>query len=99
MSMKVDDNGRPKLSASFGEIEWGPKARGWSQSTSRLSAEQWRIITAEATARSNKLAQGDPNGEDNGEIDPRRILDLYILKCCLAHRFRPFFNFIYSYQS
>jgi hypothetical protein len=76
MSMKVADNGRSKLSALFGEMEWGPKARGWSQSTSRLSAEQWRIITAEATARSNKLAQGDPNSEDNGEIDPRGMLEL-----------------------
>ena len=76
MSMKVDDNGRPKLSASFGEIEWGPKAHSWSQSTSRLSAEQWRIITAEATACSNKLAQDDPNGEDNGEVDPHGMLEL-----------------------
>jgi hypothetical protein len=74
--MKMDDNGRRKLSALFGEMEWGPKARGWSQSTSRLSTEQWRIITAEATARSNKLAQDDPNGEDNGEVDPHGMLEL-----------------------
>ncbi len=76
MSMKVDDNRRPKLLASFGEIEWGPKACSWSQSMSRLSAEQWRIITTEATTRSNKLAQGDPNGEDNREVDPCGMLEL-----------------------
>jgi hypothetical protein len=53
--MKMDNNGMHKLSALFGEMEWGPKACSWSQSMSRLSAEQWRIITVKATACSNKL--------------------------------------------
>jgi hypothetical protein len=62
----------------FGEMEWGPKARGWSQSTSRLTVEQWRAITAEATIRSKKLPQDDANGKDApGEVvDPCAMLEL-----------------------
>jgi hypothetical protein len=76
MSMKVDKNGKRKLAAPFGEMEWGPKARGWSQSTSRLSPEQWRAITAEATVRSKKLPQDEANGEDAPDVDPRAVLEL-----------------------
>ena len=74
--MKMDENGRRKLAAQFGEMEWGPKARGWSQSTKRLSAEQWRLIDADATVRSKKLPQDEANGEDGSEVDPRAVLDL-----------------------
>ena len=76
MSMKMDKNGKRKLAAPFGEIEWGPKARGWSQATSRLSSEQWKAITAEATVRSKKLPQDDANGEDTMDVDPRAMLEL-----------------------
>ena len=76
MSMKMDENGKHKLAALFGEMEWGPKARGWSQATSRLTAEQWRAITAEATIRSKKLPQDEANGDDATEVDPRAMLEL-----------------------
>ncbi len=74
--MKTEDDGRPKLAALFGELEWGPKARGWSQSTSRLTSEQWRMITAEATARSKKLIQSKAYSEETGEVDPHAVLEL-----------------------
>lgn len=76
MSMKMDENGKRKLAALFGEMEWGPKARGWAQSTSRLTPEQWRSITTEATARGKKLPQDEANGEDIPEGDPRAVLEL-----------------------
>lgn len=76
MSTKMDENGKRKLAALFGEMEWGPKARGWSQSTSRLTTEQWRLITAEATIRSKKLPQDEANGEESPEVDPRATLEL-----------------------
>ena len=76
MSMKLDENGKCRLSASFGEMEWGPKARGWSQSTNRLTADQWKVITAEATSRSKKLPQDDASGKENPEVDPRAVLEL-----------------------
>jgi hypothetical protein len=62
----------------FGEMEWGPKARRWSQSTSRLTVEQWRAITAEATICSKKLPQDDANGKDASEevVDPHAMLEL-----------------------
>jgi hypothetical protein len=74
--MKMDENGKRKLAAQFGEMEWGPKARGWSQAASRLSIEQWRLIDAEATMRSKKLPQDEANGEDGSKIDPRAVLEL-----------------------
>ena len=73
--MKTDENGKRKLAALFREMEWGPKARGWSQSTNRLSAEQWRAIAAEATMFGNKLPQDDAS-EDAPEVDPRAVLEL-----------------------
>lgn len=76
MSMKMDDNGKRRLAAPFGEMEWGPKARGWSQATIRLTAEQWKAITTEATIRSKKLPQDEANGEDASEVDPRAVLEL-----------------------
>ena len=76
MSMKMDENGKRKLAALFGEMEWGPKARRWSQSTSRLTAEQWRAITAEATIHSKKLLQDDANADEAGEVDPCAMLEL-----------------------
>lgn len=72
----MGENGKCKLVALFGELEWGPRARAWSQSTIRLTGEQWRSITAEATARSKKLPQDEANGEDNPEVDPRSVLEL-----------------------
>ena len=72
----MDDNGRRKLAASFGETEWGPKTRGWSQSTSRLSDEQWMAITTEATARVKGLPQDEPNDEGSQEVDLRAVLEL-----------------------
>jgi hypothetical protein len=75
MSMKMDENGKCKLAALFGEMEWGPKARGWSQSTYKLNAEQWRLITAEATQRSKNLPQDEANGEDT-EVDMRGMIEL-----------------------
>jgi hypothetical protein len=74
--MTTDESGRRRLAAQFGEMEWGSKSRGWSQSTSRLNAEQWRLIDAEATIRSKKLPQDDANGEEGSEVDPRAVLDL-----------------------
>jgi hypothetical protein len=76
MSMKLDENGKCKLAALFGEMEWGPKARGWSMSTTRLTAEQWKVITAEATIRSKKLPQDEAVGKDALEVDPRAVLEL-----------------------
>jgi hypothetical protein len=76
LSMKMDENGKRKLAALFGETEWGQKARGWSQSTNRLTAEQWKAITAEATVRSKKLPQDEAIGEDATEVDPRSMLEL-----------------------
>jgi hypothetical protein len=55
MSKKIDNNGKHQLLALFGEMEWGPKARSWSQSMTWLTTEQWRVITAEATAHSRRL--------------------------------------------
>jgi hypothetical protein len=40
----MDENGRCKLSALFGKMEWGPKAHGWSQTTSRLNADPQSTI-------------------------------------------------------
>lgn len=78
MSMRADENGKRKLAAPFGEMEWGAKVRAFSQSTSRLTVEQWRAITAEATACSKKLLHSGPeaNGEDIVDVDPRAMLDL-----------------------
>ena len=77
LSMKLDDNGKCRLAMPFGEMEWGPKARGWSQSTTRLTVEQWRAITAEATICSKKLPQDEANGKDApAEVDPRAMLEL-----------------------
>lgn len=76
MSMKTDENGKRKLAALFGEMEWGSKARGWAQSTSRLDLEQWMVIDAEATARVKKLAQDEAAGEDTPGVDPRAMLEL-----------------------
>ena len=76
MSMKMDENRKHKLAVLFGEMEWGPKAHGWSQATSRLTAEQWRVITAEATIHSKKLPQDEANGDDAAEVDPCAMLEL-----------------------
>ena len=77
MSMKTDENGKRKLAALFGEMEWGSRARGWAQSTSRLDFEQWRAIDAEATARVKKLPQDEAAGEDIPlGVDPRAMLEL-----------------------
>ena len=72
----MDKNGKRKLAALFGEVEWGPKACGWSQATSRLTTEQWRLITAEATICSKRLPQDKANSEESLEIDPRATLKL-----------------------
>jgi|SRR6267154_3221308 len=74
MSMKLDENGKCKSAAPFSEVEWGPKARGWSESTRRLTPEQWRAITAEATLRSKKLPQDE--ARDDPEVDLRAVLEL-----------------------
>ena len=76
MSIRTDENGRRKLSAPFSEIEWGTKARGWSQSTKRLALEHWIPIVAEATARGKKLPQDEANGEANSDVDPRAVVEL-----------------------
>lgn len=76
MSMKTDENGRRKLASLFGEMEWGPKARGWSQATKRLNHLQWMGIISEATARGKRLPQDDTNIEDNPNVDPRAVLEL-----------------------
>src|SRR5260370_42612765 len=76
-SMKTEDDGRPKLAALFGELEWGPKACGWSQSTSRLTSEQWRMITAEATARSRKFIQSKPTTKTLGRENPHAVLNVW----------------------
>ena len=75
MSVKLDDNGKQKLTGIFGELEWGTKTHAWSQSTCRLTAEMWKVITAEATLRSKKLPQDEAYGEDMEE-DPRGMLEL-----------------------
>ena len=72
----MDDNGKRRLTAPFGEMEWGRRARGWSQSIARLTAEQWKVITAEATIHSKKLPQDETNGEDASEVDPCSLLKL-----------------------
>ena len=74
--MKTDDNGRCKLVALFGEMEWGPKARGWSQATSRLNADPWRLITSEATVCGKKLPQDEDYGEDAPDVNPCAVLEL-----------------------
>jgi hypothetical protein len=76
MSIKTDENGKSKLAAVFGEAEWGSKTRAWSKATSRLTGEQWRAITAEATVRGKRLPQDDTNGEDAPDVDPRAVLEL-----------------------
>jgi hypothetical protein len=77
MSVKMEENGKHKLAAPFGEMEWGPKARGWALTTIRLNSEQWRSITSEATVRGNMLPQDEANGgEDNLDVDPRAELEL-----------------------
>ena len=76
MSIKMDEKGKRKLAALFGEMEWGPKARGWLQSTIRLTAKQWRVITTEATAHSKMLPQDEAHGKDAAEVDPRAMLKL-----------------------
>ena len=70
LSMKTDKNGKPKLVALFSDLEWGPKACGWSQATSRLTAEQWRQITAEATICGNMLPQDEASGDNIPDVDP-----------------------------
>ena len=74
--MKMDENGKRKLASLFGESEWGAKACAWSQSTSRLDMDQWRLITAEATIHGKKLPQEEANGEDAPDADPRALLEL-----------------------
>ena len=76
MSMKMDDNGKHKLASLFGELEWGRKACGWSQSTKQLALEQWMLVESEATACGKKLPQDEANGKDNLEVDPRAVLEL-----------------------
>ena len=72
----MDENGKRKLAALFGEMEWGPKAHGWSQSTSRLTPDQWRLITTDATACGKKLPQDEANGDDIPEVDLHVVLEL-----------------------
>lgn len=74
--MKMDENGKRRLAAPFGETEWGSKARAWSQTTSRLNMDQWRLISTEATIRGKKLPQDEANGEDATDADPRAVLEL-----------------------
>jgi len=73
--MKMDDNGKCKLATLFGKMEWGPKAYGWSQLTYKLTAEKWKLITAEVTLHGKKLPQDEANGEDM-EVDPHSMLEL-----------------------
>ena len=75
MSKKMD-KGKPKLAAPFSELEWGSKARGWSQAAERLTAEQWRAIIAEATICGKGLPQDEANGDDDPDVDPRAIIEL-----------------------
>jgi len=72
----MDDNGKRRLTALFGEMEWGRRARGWSQSITRLTMEQWKMITAEATICSKKLPQDETNGEDASKVDLCSLLEL-----------------------
>jgi len=74
--MKTDKNGKPKLVALFSDLEWGPKVHRWSQAISRLTAEQWRQITAEATICGNMLPQDEASGDDIPDVDPQANLEL-----------------------
>ncbi len=76
MSIKMDDNGKHKLASLFGELEWGRKAHGWSQSTKWLALGQWMLVELEAIAREKKLPQNEANGKDNSEVNPRAVLEL-----------------------
>jgi hypothetical protein len=74
--MKLDDNGKCRLSATFSEAEWGSKARGWAESTTRLTSDQWKAITTDAMARTKKLLLYEAGGEDTPDVDPRAVIEL-----------------------
>lgn len=76
LSTKTDEKGKRKVASSFGESEWGSKARAWSQATKRLDFEQWRVIGSKATIFGHLYPQDEPNGEDNDDVDPRAVLEL-----------------------
>ena len=78
---------RPYITAlAWPEIfqSWSPLRPGQSQgfwaklgrNSPRLTTEQWRLITAEATIHSKRLPQDEANSEESPEVDLHAMLEL-----------------------